>query len=285
MIRHRSLHGLTLIEILVATTLVAFLIATATAGFVQMRTLARRVDARQQLHNSARLLYERLGWEISCMMQGSAFFAIGTSTGTIELVFLRGKLDNTDFMQGSSYGVTSMSLSDQLWTRWSYDKAAHEIKLAASSPSRSFDQDVSWVSGGYDYKSGGTKSYFRNLPTPQRVVRSSSPMTTLDANAYGTGATGDIGDYTNLLNNAVSISTNCSNLTLEVYCQDGSHYPISTNANNSVMCDGQMIDGRAGASLAMRPRLIRTTFELTDYDVGISETFIFSFPAPALALP
>ena len=282
MSRRHGRRGLTLIEILVATTLVAFLIASATAGFVQIRSLARRIDARQQLHNNARLVFERLNWELSALMHGSAFFAIGSTAGTVEMVFLRGKADNVDFMLGNAFGAEADSLTDQLWTRWQYDAATRQLNLAASSASRSFDQDKSWVNGGYDYNN---RAKFRNLPTPQRVIIGASPAATLDANAYGTGAGGDIGDYANLLNNSVPIISNCTGFALEIVCEDGSSHPIDTTANASLLSDGQMIDGRAGTALASRPRLVRTRIELTDPTTLVSETFSFSFLTPALSPP
>jgi prepilin-type N-terminal cleavage/methylation domain-containing protein len=277
----RARRGLTLIEILVATALVAFLIASATAGFVQIRDLARRIDARQQLHNSARLVFERLNSELSSLMNGSAFFAIG-SAGTVEVVFLRGKLDNVDFMLGNAFGAEADSLTDQLWTRWYFEAAKQQLSLAASSAARSFDQDKSWVTGGYDYNA---RAKFRNLPTPQRVVVGASPATTLNANAYGTGASNDIGDYTDLENNSVPILSNCSGFALEIVCEDGSTHAISASAAGSLLSDGQKIDGRAGAALASRPRLVRTRLDLTDPATGISETFSFSFLTPALSIP
>ena len=278
----RTRRGLTLIEILVATSLVAFLIASATAGFVQIRNLARRIDARQQLHNSARLVFERLNSELSSLMNGSAFFAIGSAGGTVEVVFLRGKLDNVDFMLGNAFGAEADSLTDQLWTRWHFEAAKRQLSLSASSAARTFDQDKSWVNSGYDYN---TRAKFRNLPTPQRVISGASPASTLNANAYGTGASNDIGDYTDLENNSVPILSNCTGFALEIVCEDGSTHPISATAGGSLLSDGQMIDGRAGAALASRPRLVRTRLELTDAATGIAESFSFSFLTPALSIP
>lgn len=280
MSRGHARRGLTLIEILVATSLVAFLIASATAGFVQIRSLARRIDARQQLHNSARLVFERLNAELSSLMHGSAFFASG-SGGTVEVVFLRGKLDNVDFMLGNAFGAEADSLTDQLWTRWSFEAAKQQLSLAASSAARAFDQDKTWVNGGYDYLN---RAKFRNLPSPQRVIIGASPATTLNANAYGTGASNDIGDYTDLENNSVPILSNCTGFALEIVCEDGSVHAVGASAG-SLLSDGQMIDGRAGAALASRPRLVRTRLELTDPATGIAEAFSFSFLTPALSIP
>lgn len=280
MSRGRARQGLTLIEILVATALVAFLLASATAGFMQIRNLARRIDARQQLHNSARLVFERLNWELSSLMNGSAFFVTAAAGGGVEMVFLRGKLDNVDFMLGSAFGAEADSLTDQVWTRWQFDPAKRQLTLAASSADRYFDQDKSWVNSGYDYFN---RAKFRNLPTPQRAVIGASAAATLNANAYGTGASGDIGDYTDLENNAVPIVSNCTAFAIEVVCQDGSTPTIG--AATPLLSDGVMIDGRAGSALASRPRLVRTRIELTDPVTGVAEAFSFSFLTPALSIP
>lgn len=270
--------GLTLVEVLVSTTLVTFLIAMATAGFMQMRNLSRRVEARQQLHNTARLYYERMSWELSCLMQGAAFFATST-TGSVELVFMRGKPDNTDFMLDSGLGASADTLTDQLWTRWSFSTADGQLTLAANRPSRWFNMTTTWTSGGYNFYD----KKFRNLPTLQRTVVGGSAAATLNANAYGSGDLLDIGDYDDLDENCTAIAAHCTAFAVQIVCHDGSVHDVSDATNASFACDGQYVDGRGGATVAARPRLIRTRIELADPGTGVSESFSFSFLAPALS--
>ncbi len=294
LVRHRrSVGALTLIELLIATSLIALLVTVATTAFVQMRGLARRIEMRQQLHNSARLVFERLSWELSSLMQGSAIFATSSaapSPGSVELVFLRGKFDNLDFMTGAQYGAEANSLTDLVWSRWHWDGADANLTLAASSADRTWFADANWTLGTKNYRG----AYFRNLPTPQRVVQGGSAATTLNLNSYGSGSTDDIGDYQNLLNNAVPIAANCSAFALEVVCQDGSSHPITSAANASYTSNGLFVDGRGGSDLSGRPRLIRIRFTLTeprnkldgslpDSRELIAEDFSFSFLVPALA--
>jgi hypothetical protein len=281
--RRRAVMGLTLIEILISSVLVAIVLSTATTAFVQMRTLTRRIESRQRLHNSARILYERMTWEMSCLMQGSAFFVVNRAAaagapGSVELVFLRGKLDNLDFTLDSNYGGFANCLTDQLWTRWYWDGSRKQVALSANAPARGFTADKDWKAGTYNYKDRS----FRNLPTPQRVIIGGSPADTLDADAYGTGATGDIGDYRDLLDRAVPITVNCSDFTVEVVAQDGGTYTTSAAADSSYLANGQFVDGRGGPDLARRPRLVRLRFTLAEPGTGISETFSFSFQPPAL---
>lgn len=275
-------QGLTLVEILVATALTFLLITIATSSFLQTRALTRRINARQQLHNSARLIYERMSWEVACLMQGAVFFA--TSSGTsVELIFLRGKSDNLDFTLDNSFGRYSDTQCDQVWTRWQFDPTARQLKLSSSTPERTFVPDANWTtSAGYNYKNNAT---FRVLPTPQRAVLGGSAATTLGASILGTGASGDIGDYIDLLNNASPIGSNCSDFAIEVVCQDDSVHSISTAANVQLACDGLYVDGRASGALSSRPRLIRTRFILLDPVTQVSEEFSFSFLAPAISPP
>lgn len=270
--------GLSLIEIMVATTLIAILTTTATTAFVQMRNLTKRIELRQQLHNSARIIYERMSWEVSCLAQGSAVFVTGKSSNSTEVVFLRGKLDHLDFTTYRRFGLDSDSLTDLVWTRWYWDASRRQISVATSSTDRQFRADANWTFAGYNYKDKD----FRNLPTPQRVVIGGSAASTLNANAYGTGSTGDIGDYQDLLNNSTPIAINCTDFRVELVCQDGSVFSTSPAADTAFAANGQLVDGRGGSDLQKRPRLIRIRFDLTAPGTTISETFSFSFQAPAL---
>jgi Tfp pilus assembly protein PilV len=287
----RTASGLTLVEILVATALSSFLIATATAGFMQMRTLARRVDAQQQLHNTARIIFERLNDETSSLMQGSLVGACGTA-GAVELVYLRGKLDNTDFTMSGSFGASLKSRTDQLWSRLSWDGTTHMLSLAASSPERTFTVNRDWTGvGAWPYNNRP----FYNLPTPQRSVlggaissyatAKAAIETTLNANALGSGSTDDIGDYKDLENNARPMSSWCTDIGFEFVCEDGSTHAVNAAADSWYVAAGQFVDGRTGSQLDLRPRLLRLRLQLTEPTTGLSEEFAFSFLLPGLSPP
>lgn len=274
-------RGLTLVEILVSTTLVAFLIATATAGFVQMRNLSRRVEARQQLHNSARVIYERMSWELSCLMQGAACFATSNAAdGSVELVFMRGKQDNLDFTLEKRFGDSADTLTDQVWTRWYYKKSDGQVTLASNKGDRWFALTTAWTSSGYSF----FDKKFRQLPTLQRAVAGSAEVT-LNANAYGSGDVQDYGDYDDLLNNTSAIAGNCTAFAMEIVYHDGSTSNFSDSTTSARASDGLYVDGRGGSTVAGRPRLIRIRMELTDPATLVSEAFSFSFLAPALSPP
>lgn len=298
-LRHATI-GMTLIEVLISTALIVVLITTATTAFVQMRNLARRVEARQQLHNTARIVFERLNWEFASMAQGSAFFAIGTKAGagtpaSVELVFMRGKLDNLDFMIGARYGADANRLTDQLWSRWAWDDGSKNLSLAGSSASRTFDCTYSGTAGTLGNKYFNKK--FRNLPTPQRLIKAGATpldrlINTLDATSYWTLSPTDIGDYQDLLDRSTPIAINCPAFALEVVSQDGQTHAITATGSSSTsfLCEGQPVDGRATAAapattpaLSDRPRLLRIRFTLNDPATEVSEQFSFSFLAPALA--
>lgn len=287
----RTASGLTLVEILVSTALAAFLIATATAGFMQMRTLTRRVEARQQLHNTARIIFDRLHDELSSLMQGSVVGACGT-TDAVELVYLRGKLDNTDFTTGGNFGASLKSRTDQVWSRLAWNGTTRTLSLAASSPERSFTINRDWRSdGSWRYQN----MPFYNLPSPQRIVRGgavssyatarSAIQSTLNANALGSGSTGDIGDYKDLENNARPLTVWCTGIQFEFVCEDGSAHAVNASADSWFIGAGQYVDGRTGTQLDQRPRLLRLRLQLTEPNFGLSEDFAFSFPLPGLSPP
>lgn len=287
----RSAAGLTLVEILVATALASFLIATATAGFMQMRTMARRVDARQQLHNTARIVFDRLHDELSSLMHGSAVFAAG-NPGAVELVYLRGKLDNTDFTTGGNFGANLKSRTDQVWSRLAWDGTSRLLTLAASSPERSFTVNRDWTgSGTWPYQNRS----FYNLPTPQRAISggpvasyataTAAARATLDANALGSGSSDDIGDYRDLENNARPLTGWCTGLAFAFVCEDGSVHAVDATADSGFAAAGQYVDGRSGPQLDGRPRLLRMRLQLTEPSTGLAEEFAFSFLLPALSPP
>lgn len=276
-------RALTLVEILVATTLVVAMLGAATAGFLQMRSLARRVEALQGLHRSARTVHERLAWEIACLMPGAACFASSRavtagSPGTVELVFMRGKQDDVDFTLDSQFGASADTLTDQLWTRWSYSTADRQLQLAANRPARWWSMTANWVSGGYNFYD----KKFRNLPTLQRAAAGTA-QATLDADAYGSPDLNDLGDYADLDENTAALAADCTAFALEIVCHDGSVHGFSEASTATWSADGQFVDGRGGATVAARPRLIRTRFTLLDPATGVSESFSFSFLPPALS--
>lgn len=286
-LRHRC--GLTLIEILVATSLAIFLIATATAGFLQVRALTRRVDAQLQLHNEARLIFERLQADLSTLMQGSAVFAAG-QPDRVEWIFLRGKLDNVDFTLGSDFGANLKSRTDQVWSRVAWDVAKRRLTVATSSPERSFTINTMWGSLGSWQFSNKT---FYQLPKPQRAMATapasagatlSAAQSTLNKNNYGTGSYGDMGDYDDLLQNALPISSWCTGFSLQFILQDGTQTAVISDSSGGYYAgDGQYVDGRGGSQLERRPRLVRTWIQLTEPMTGVVSEFSFSFLLPALS--
>lgn len=306
-------RGLTLIELLVATTLFAIIAATATAGVFQMRKLSARTLARQQLHSTARMVYERLDQDVSALIHTAACFVTATAStappgqpgnGSIEVVFLRGKYAPLDFTVDDGFGDAASRPTDLVWTRWSFDEATGELGLGSSSQIRRFVVPAGSAWRGPANTPGFTyaNAPFCNLPTPQRTIRQEplaagflayldgaaqaaaqpSLQATLDANAYGTGAVDDIGDYADLVANTVPIATGMSRAAVAVVAQDGSTRTYDDGASVRSGCEGLLVDGRsAGAEWGARPRLIRIRFDLTDHRTGASETFSFSFQAPA----
>jgi prepilin-type N-terminal cleavage/methylation domain-containing protein len=265
----------TLIELLISLSLMAFLLSTATYSFTQVKTMTARIQARQALHNTARIIYERLRFEIDSMHQGAAFYLrSGGATGPVELVFLHGKFDTVDFRIEDGYGMYVYHNTDQLWTRWAWIPDSRRIEVSSSTTVRKFQLTQDWVRNGINYKN----QYFGFLPEPRRVA--GAAVTELDANAFGTPSPYDYGDYTDLLRNSAPTALTCTDFRIEISLQDGTSISASTDTSSNHAINGVLIDGSADD--ARRPRLIRLRFDLTDDRLKMTETFSFTFLAPGL---
>ena len=277
----RTYMGFSLVEILVSISIMAFLLTVGTQAFVQVRTFTKRMQAKQTMHNSARVIFEQLRNNVSSLEQSAAMYLVshngsGLEPKGIELVFLRGKLDHLDFTRKENFGDYSVGVTDLVWSRWSWDAATKAFKTSASSPNRMFQLGTSWTNGGIDYKN----QYFANLPCPRRVAGIGPAV--LNENAYGTGDLRDIGDYQDLLNNAVPLATTCTNLRIELVLHDGTTVNVDGSSNVVYAYDGVLVDASLSPALSKRPRLVRMLIELTDTTSHLVETFSFTVQAPGL---
>lgn len=271
----RFRRGFTLIEVLVSLTLMAFLMTTATYAFTQVKAMTARIQARQAMHNSARLVYERLRTEIDAMHQGSAFFLrSGGGGGDVELVFLSGRYDLRDFSARPEYESSEAYTVDHLWSRWHWSGPGEALTSARNRPLRRFVLNQDWAPDGINYRN----QTFAILTQAQREA-GTDPISTLNRNAFGTPSLEDRGDYTDLVAQAQPIALDCSDLRFEVVLADGSIIGAAPDRTSSHAIDGLHINGEAGGT-ASRPRLIRMRFALSDPRLDLSETFSFTFRAP-----
>lgn len=290
-------RGFTLIEVLVSLTVVMVLAGAATASFLQLRGLTRRLQARQALNDTARIAFDRLRTDCEAMVHAGAWWLRASAGGGVELVFLRGRVDMLDFSSGAEVrepvfgAINPTALTDLLWTRLHWDPATRMLGLGSSSPQRLCKLAQPWPSpGGRDFQ--GAVAVF----LPQAVRQAGAdPRTVLDAHRLGNGDPGDLGDYGDLLANSAPLATGCIDLAIQAVLTDGRVVDASAVHALALAGDGLPVDGR-GAAWAGRPCLLRLRFTLQAPDSRIDpttglddpasvikQTFSFTFRTPGLA--
>jgi prepilin-type N-terminal cleavage/methylation domain-containing protein len=275
--------AMTLTELMIAMALTSLVATAAITGILQMQVMTRRAEALMGMHDTARIIYERMSADIAAMQQTGCWFVTCTASsptvpGTLEIVFLRAKYDQNEFSLKDSYGTAAPTVSDLTWTRWAWNGPASQITVASNPAYRTFTT------------AAGTP--YATLPTPQQFTNNAAgtatPAAVLNRDAYGTGAAADVGDYQDLLNRAVPIAINCTAFRCDVVTQAAANSFSANPATGTLVFsgDGMRIDGLvnsgATADFGRRPRLIRIQFTLADNNLGISNTFSYSFQAPGL---
>lgn len=265
-------------EILVSLALMAFLLATATYAFSQVKKMTERIQARQTMHNTARQVYERLRDEIDALHQGGAFYLRSSGAGDdVELIFLSGRYDLRDF-DGPAYDQSEEFTVDHLWSRWHWGGPGQPLTAARSRPLRRFTLADDWSpDGSVNYK-GQT---FVILSQARREAGPAA-ATTLDRNAFGTPSPDDRGDYSDLVDQARPVALTCTDLAWEVILDDGSVITAQSDVASNHAIDGIAVDGDASGN---RPRLIRIRFSLRDARLDLEEPFSFSIQAPGVLPP
>jgi prepilin-type N-terminal cleavage/methylation domain-containing protein len=300
--RQRQRRGFTLIELLSSIAIGLALSVIATSTFFQVLAIMRRTQARLEMHNTARFVFQALRQDLMALEQeGACYIETRADSqpslppndprhdGEVCLTFLRGKVDN----YGYSYDGEGTGLNtDLVWTQWKWDQKLRAICSGSNSRVRSWDNGGTWVSpAGYEY--GGFKGSphsFMIVPEPRRAAGADA-KTRLDDNAFGSGHSSDIGDYTDLARRVLPTTRNVTNFALEVVLNDGSTVRADGTATAKKSFDGVFVDGRLPTAVGAgpppslphlrRPRLIRIRFDLTDVEAKLSQSFSFSFQAPA----
>jgi prepilin-type N-terminal cleavage/methylation domain-containing protein len=292
-------RGFTLIEVLTSLAIGLALCVLATSTFFQVRSILRRTQARLELHNTARFLFQSLRQDLMAMQQEGAFYLESIAdtqpnlppgdpghTGEVRLTFLRGRIDNYDYVYKED-GLTRNT--DLVWTQWKWVESRSIMLSGSSSHSRRWDNWGHWVKAttGQDFGNSpnGPHSYL-NFPQPRRVAGVSASVT-LNDNNYQSGNGADIGDYDDLQNNLVPAMRSVTNLTVELVLADGSTVDVDTSSTKTVALDGVYIDGRVPTTPgttqpnARRPRLLRLRVDLTDTDAKLTQSFSFSIQLPS----
>jgi hypothetical protein len=288
------LRGFTLLEVLTCLGLGLILTVLSTGTFFQVRSVLRRTQARLEMHNTARFIYQSMYADIMCMEQEGAFYVETTAdaspglpvgdqrhTGEIRMTFLKSKTDNNNY---DAHNDNTLLTTDLVWTQWKWQQGISAICNGVNSNNRFWQEWGHWTKNGRDYaNANGTGKYFMSLPQPRRAAGTDA-KTTLNDNSFHSGDWQDIGDYDDLANNVHPVSRHVSNFDLELEFADGSVLDPSVSQSSIYPYDGVFVDGHVPVAAApphlKRPRLFRIRFDLTDPETHLTQTFSFSFLAP-----
>jgi type II secretory pathway pseudopilin PulG len=300
----QAARGFTIVEVLVSITICLALCGLATSIFFQVRAIMRRTQARLELHNNARFLFESMRRDLMAMEQEGAFYIESTidqhpelpvgdprHTGEVRLTFLRGRVDNQDFNPDDDGGGSPRS--DLVWTQWKFDQHITAICTASSSRARWWRNWSSWIDGaGHNF--GQVNQWraghlYMGMPQPRRVAGPDA-ATTLDDGRFDKAYDGEPGDYKDLTGNLGPVARNVTAFALEAVLADGRVVAADVGSTKATALDGEFVDGRvptggpARQPHRHRPRLVRVRFDLTDADTRLTQTFSFTFQ-PSTALP
>jgi prepilin-type N-terminal cleavage/methylation domain-containing protein len=296
--------GFTLIEVMVSITICLVLCGLATSIFFQVRAIMRRTQARLELHNHARFLFEAMRRDLMALEQEGACYIESTAdahpelppgdnrhTGEVRLTFLRGRVDNQDYNPDDDGG--SAPRSDLVWTQWKFDQRNAAVCAGSNGRARYWRNWTHWADGaGHDF--GQVNQWraghlYMAMPQPRRAAGSDA-ATTLDDNRFDKAYDGEVGDYKDLTGNLTPATRGVTAFELEAVLADGKVVHADVRATKNTALDGEFVDGHVPAGPASiqphrhRPRLFRVRFDLTDAESRLTQSFSFSFQ-PSTALP
>ena len=271
------------------------LVTAATVAFNQALTMMRRIQAIKTMDAQAKALFDRLSRSFTALHPGAAvWLRARSSPASVELLFMRCKEENDDFLDPFNQAHPTTDYVWSLW-RWSPDKRV--LESAVSSPIRAFSMDgrAAWWNKTWTDNEYANRFYFFNMVPELRrsawdaAAAAFDPEPILNANAWSTGVTKDIGDYKDLVWRLTPALPHCRALTVELLLADGSTVTADASANLDWGSSGAFVDGgvagRSQASPATRPCIVRLRFTLDDADTGTTSTYCFSFHTPGFVKP
>jgi hypothetical protein len=320
---NRLRNAFTLIEILIGILLSLILLGVSTSAFIQMRTMAQRVEARLALNSRAETIFIQLNQRLSVAQQHAAFVIDprpasigGSNQPALRLLFLRAKEDQNDWnwsIQGWDSDTT-----DLYWDLWEYRPDERRLYQSHSRPYWDFRAPNDNIAGlGANLKG---KS-FRNSPRPRRTLANPDWLSTMEDNqlfpmlprttplSTSLVSSEDRGDWGILQEDLHLVCDGVKDLAWEAVSNDGTvrNFTAGTPATpwiaNGVWMDGRSTDasnrqpGQSGwayasTELPSRPRLLRLRLTLqralstdgpTTSGNTIDRTYSFSFQLPAIS--
>lgn len=289
-----SRAAFTLIELLVATALVVAIVAVSTMAVAQMLTTTHRLQAIQGMDAIAATAQIRLGGEIAAIHPCAALWLTSDKGDkSVELLFMRSKyprFDNVDLKAAPGCN-TQMMTTDLTWSRWHWSAASNTLRVSenrrvrwtriSAGPARNYWNIVGGSKMPNDYLTG-----FIAIPQLRRDD-TGDPVAALNANAWQSSETSDVGDYDDLILNSSPLLHNCTDFSVELQNLDGATRTASPTADLAWSAPGSFIDGRSQTGLEDRPGIVRVRFTLADppppEGTGVSCTYSFSFSTPAFS--
>jgi hypothetical protein len=282
-------------------TICLMLCGLATSIFFQVRAIMKRTQARLELHNSARFLYEAMRRDVMALEQEGACFIESTAdaqpglppgdprhTGEVRLTFLRGRVDNQDFDNEDDMNAPR---SDLVWTQWRYDQRLTALSTGSSTRVRYWNHWDHWVdNANHDFGNAPWSGHTYMAMAQPRREAGAAAAATLDDNRFDKAYDGEIGDYKDLMGQMAPVARNVAAFELEAVLVSGKVVHVDVDATKETALDGVFVDGRVPAGPAsrqphrQRPVLIRVRFDLVDAETRLKQTFSFSFQ-PSAALP
>jgi Tfp pilus assembly protein PilE len=314
----RSRPGFTMVEVLVAVSLSMLMVSVAWTLFSQTQRVAKRTQARLQLHASAKTIYESLRRDLLAMQQSCAFWLVSQATPTsIDLVFMTAAMDEAGYqMKG---GWSNVAVGDLAWVRWHWNGTRHRLESARNMTSRTWPIDQ--AADGIPANPAAPAEVLANdipsarfWPQPRRYTAGDvlQGAAGLDGNRWqlstaggaAVGAGRNLGDWTDLQQRLGPVCSGVQSCTIELV-QAGKtaggavrtvHADGSADLNfcaHGIRMDGVasrfVTDAPAAITgfpdeIGERPAVLRISFVLVDAPTGISLPFSFSIALPGPAL-
>lgn len=297
-------RGMSLIELLTSVGICMLLSVIATVSFLQVRGILSRMQARVDMHNSARFLHQELSEQLAALQQDGAMWLEtvpddGTGDGQVTLTFLKGKMDEHDFTTsngsmwyGETNGIYKTRCTDLTWSQWHWDQKHAMVSSGTTSPPRQTKLQSVWNGPNGNYQQAWLVQMPQPLqlavPYPQAMPVGSS-QAALSGNRYGSpDFINDVSDYQDLHDHLAPAFRNVTGFVIEMILNNGTVVDASVANALTLSLDGCYVDADTSTTsqgtnpYKLRPRLIRVLVDMTDPVTGTSQSFSFSFQPPGM---
>jgi prepilin-type N-terminal cleavage/methylation domain-containing protein len=303
----RRRPAFTLVELLVSMALIVLILTAAITATSRMMTMTRRLQALQTMDSSAKTIFEKLSGEVKAMHPCAALWlSSDTASKSVEFVFMYAKRHPRDYYENKfQAGMnTTLGFTDLLWSRWQWSASTETLTTSTSRTAR-WTRILAGQGRNYWKIPSGSKMgtvtfdsgmlaeaglpYYNSFLSVPKLVRETgtatsplSPKDILNANAWQSGESTDIGDYDDLLLCARPLLYDCSDLCIELGNIDGTSKTADGTTSLTWGAPGSYVDARDQTGLGDRPGVVRIRFTLTDSKTHATRTYSFSCATPSI---